>query len=377
MQYDMASSQKHIQDTTPSMANHDEARPGIESYPLVFTGATGEYFRIWIVNVFLTIVTLGVYAAWAKVRTRQYFYANTRLAGQVFSYLGNPTAILKGNLIIGGGVVIYLVVKEFVPMFAGIIGMLLYLALPFLIYKSLRFNARNSAYRNIRLRFLGTLGEAYTTYILYPILIPFTLGTIVPYWEFRRKKYFFNNLAFGTTGAVFNGRPGPFYLAYFMVFLMFIGLIFLIGIFAAGGAALIAFKHMASSAYPRFPKGFFMLILAAYPIILATIFAVQQYLYGKLMNYCWGETRMGKLRFQSTLSVWRLIWIRISSLFAIVFTIGLLVPWVKIRRIKYILENITVVAEGSFDTFTASIEPDEKSAIGDAATDFFDIDIGL
>jgi uncharacterized membrane protein YjgN (DUF898 family) len=86
---------------------------------------------------------------------------------------------------------------------------------------------------------------------------------------------------------------------------------------------------------------------------------------------------MGKLRFQSTLSVWRLIWIRISSLFAIIFTIGLLAPWAKVRRVRYILENITVVAEGSLDTFTASIEPDEKSAIGDAATDFFDIDIGL
>jgi uncharacterized membrane protein YjgN (DUF898 family) len=236
----------------------------------------------------------------------------------------------------------------------------------------------NSAYRNIRLRFLGTLGEAYTTYILYPILIPFTLGTIVPYWEFRRKKYFFNNLAFGTTGAIFGGRPGPFYLAYFMVFLMFIGLMFLIGIFTAGGTALIAFKHMAFSAHPQFPKGFFMLIFfIVYPILLAMIFAIQQYLYGKLMNYCWGETRMGKLRFQSTLSVWRLIWIRISSLFAIIFTIGLLAPWAKVRRVRYILENITVVAEGSLDTFTASIEPDEKSAIGDAATDFFDIDIGL
>ena len=30
-----------------------------------FTGKTGEYFRIWIVNLALTILTLGIYSAWA------------------------------------------------------------------------------------------------------------------------------------------------------------------------------------------------------------------------------------------------------------------------------------------------------------------------
>ena len=38
-------------------------------YPFEFTGSGFEYFRIWIVNVLLTIVTFGIYSAWAKVRT--------------------------------------------------------------------------------------------------------------------------------------------------------------------------------------------------------------------------------------------------------------------------------------------------------------------
>ena len=45
--------------------------------PFSFTGTSAEYFRIWIVNVALTILTLGVYSAWAKVRTEQYFYGHT------------------------------------------------------------------------------------------------------------------------------------------------------------------------------------------------------------------------------------------------------------------------------------------------------------
>lgn len=58
--------------------------------PLHFTGSGGEYFHIWIVNLLLTILTLGVYSAWAKVRRLQYFCRNTRLAGASFDYHGNP-----------------------------------------------------------------------------------------------------------------------------------------------------------------------------------------------------------------------------------------------------------------------------------------------
>ena len=38
---------------------------------LKFTGKAGEYFRIWIVNVCLSVVTLGIYSAWAKVRRKR------------------------------------------------------------------------------------------------------------------------------------------------------------------------------------------------------------------------------------------------------------------------------------------------------------------
>ena len=46
-------------------------------------------------SIALTIVTLGVYSAWAKVRRLQYFYRHTRLAGAGFDYHGDPIAILK------------------------------------------------------------------------------------------------------------------------------------------------------------------------------------------------------------------------------------------------------------------------------------------
>ena len=54
----------------------DTVTPRTEA--IEFSGDGGEYFRIWIVNLALSVVTLGIYSAWAKVRRLRYFYGSTR-----------------------------------------------------------------------------------------------------------------------------------------------------------------------------------------------------------------------------------------------------------------------------------------------------------
>ena len=66
------------------MPASDRSHSPIIDHQIEFEGKGGEYFRIWIVNVLLSIVTLGIYSAWATVRTRRYFYANVKLAGEGF-----------------------------------------------------------------------------------------------------------------------------------------------------------------------------------------------------------------------------------------------------------------------------------------------------
>lgn len=55
----------------------------MQRYTPQFRGTAKEYFKIWIVNVLLSIVTFGIYSAWAAVRTRRYFYGNTVLSEQL------------------------------------------------------------------------------------------------------------------------------------------------------------------------------------------------------------------------------------------------------------------------------------------------------
>ena len=75
------------------------ASPPQVSGEITFTGEGREYFRVWIVNLALSVATLGVYSAWAKVRRLQFFYRHTRLDGASFDFHGQPLAILKGRIV--------------------------------------------------------------------------------------------------------------------------------------------------------------------------------------------------------------------------------------------------------------------------------------
>lgn len=346
---------------------------------LRFSGSAGEYFRIWIINVFLTIVTFGVYAAWAKVRTRRYFYAHTKLEGYPFDYLADPFAILKGNLILGSGLVLYSSSDLFYPGLGTVIAAFIGLIFPFLVYKSLRFYAHNSSYRNIRFNFRGELRDSYFIYLLIPLLIPFTFGLITPYWEYRRKEYFFNNFAFGTSRGVFSGRVAPFYRVYTSAAV--------ISILAGAGGAILFFG-LGANFIPALISGTAslnsgnigqMVIAGAilfYLTIMLLFTTIQQYLFVRLTNYCWHHARLRKIYFKSGLEVRKLVWIRITNIIAIIFSLGLLAPWAKVRRARYILNNLTLVAYCRLNEFRAAVA-EEESALGNAATDFFDFEIGL
>jgi len=362
-------------DSEPSPGDSEESA-GL--FRLQFSGSAGEYFRIWIVNVFLTIITLGIYGAWAKVRTRRYFYAHTKIEGHAFDYLANPVAILKGNLMVGGGFILYSAGDIVHPYVTLAMAVLIALMFPFLIYKSLRFYAHNSAFRNIRFKFGGGLKESYLVYLLIPILAPFTLGLIVPYWMYRRKGYFFNNFAYGDTGSNFSGKAGPFYNIYLVASLAAIIAAACIAalVLGVGIETLSSSMPMMNPAAGNISSFIIIAMAASYATMLVIITLIQQYLFVRLTNYSWHHSKLGAIYFKSDLKVKSLVWIRITNIMAIICSAGLLAPWARVRRTRYILNNLALLSYCSLDEFTAATGG-EEGALGDSATDFFDFEIGL
>ena len=157
--------------------------------PFKFTGSGSEYFRIWIVNLLLTILTLGIYSAWAKVRRLRYFHGNTTLAGSSFEYHGQPLQILKGRLIAVAVLIPYFLVAWFFPPWDALFILLFFVLTPFLIVRSRLFTSRMTSWRNIRFDFVGGYGRAAGVYIGLMLLMIVTFGLIFPYWTWARTTF--------------------------------------------------------------------------------------------------------------------------------------------------------------------------------------------
>lgn len=395
---------RQIQSIQPG---HEEPEP--KRFTLSFTGSGGEYFRIWIVNVALTALTLGIYGAWAKVRTRRYFYANTILDGQPFDYLARPGTILKGYLIVGGVLIVMNLLNNFVPRFGILFSAVAISSVPYLLYKAHRFKAVNSAYRNVRFRFIGDVGGAYVAYVIFPlaalmslmVALPVFLGspggpepgavprgpavglaalsglvfvTAYPYMVFLKRRYFHDNMAYGKTDSSFSGRSGFFYGIYvsavFMALLAVFGGGLLVGMTGKLVTDLFFGKSSLSSGI-----GTIAVALLIYAFFAFLFVFIQQYVFAGTFNYAWKHSQLGFLFFDVSLEAKNLAWIRFTNLVAIIFSLGLLIPWAKVRRVRYILSHTAVLLTGDMDAFEAAIIKDE-GAVGDTAADFFDWDIG-
>jgi len=137
---------------------------------LSFEGNGSEYFKIWIVNVLLTIITVGLYYPWAKVRNRRYFYGNTTLEGRNFEYHATGKQLFVGYIISMVLFIAYVVIQQISPIGSLVLLGILFLAIPWLVWRSFKFSMRMTSFSNVRFSFTGGLGQSYINFLLIPIL---------------------------------------------------------------------------------------------------------------------------------------------------------------------------------------------------------------
>ena len=347
--------------------------PTTQKMPFEFTGNGVEYFRIWIVNVLLTIITFGIYSAWAKVRTKRYFYRNTKVDGSPFEYHARPIQILKGRLLIFAGYVAFIVVNQFQPVIGGIIAIIFALAMPWLIVRSHVFTARNSSWRNIRFDFNEhSMRDAIGTFLIVPILIPFTLGMIIPYLSYRGWRFSVTNSRIGRQPFSFQSvRVGAYYRAFFAI--LFVSVMILIALF--GLAASVGLLSPFFDGGPHDSSIVFLFGIVPF-LIIFFLFLVAVPGYRVITrNISLNGTTLGDHTFESTLKVWTVIWIYVSNAVAIVFSVGLLTPWARVRVSRYLANHLVLNAADDLESFVQA-EQRKASAFGEEATDFLEIDIG-
>lgn len=345
----------------------------------MFTGTTREYFGIWIVNVLLTILTLGIYSAWAKVRRQRYFYGNTRLAGAAFEYHARPVQILVGRIIVLVLIAAYNVALNFVPVVGGLIAVGLIFAIPWFIMRGLRFSARVTSYRNVRFDHTGTYWGAFQAYILGAALIYGTAGVLAPLASQWMWNYTLGRLRYGDRPVVCDPRIERLYRQWWLPAFVLVGgfvalLLAAIAIFVFGATAGTEIENRFGEHAVLVVLG--LIYLGLVPII--GLYLVVGVLYrAGVRNVAFNETVIdGRHALGSSIHRGRYLWITITNLLATIATLGLARPWAAIRMAAYLASVTALDTTGSLDAYLAAVKA-EGAATGAEFMDIEGFDVGF
>ncbi len=379
------------------MENQMQPPDGGKVQEFSFTGKASEYFGIWIVNLFLSIITLGIYTAWAKVRRLRYFYGNTWLDGHNFEYHAKPKQILIGRLIVVGVLIIFNVLAEFYPLWASLLLIPYFLGFPWLLNKAFQFNARMSSYRNVRFGFVGSYGKALWVFIILPLLVPLVFGAliagylatkgmsleqldysdftvlgllgagffisyaaIIPYISKQTNSYIANGMRLGT--AKFGAEIGlrPLYRNLGAALLVLVASLAVLGAIVF---IIASFEYLGT-------LGAGLLQTAAVSIYLALPIAYLVYSAG-VRNIAFNATKIeGGHDLLSGVPRFGYAWIIITNLLVSVVSVGLMIPWAAVRTWRYLADYTAVESISGLDQFVS-----EQEAGGNvAAAEYLDID---
>jgi uncharacterized membrane protein YjgN (DUF898 family) len=313
----------------------------------IFHGSGAEYFRIWLVNILLTLVTLGVYSAWAKVRRMKYFYENTELLGARFGYHADPKKILIGRLLailmVGG----FYLAAYFYPVIEPLGSIIWVAALPVLLSFALYFRLRNTSYRGLKFVFVGTLKQSYqtlwlpltlalfglialalvmnhlapgtmglylgilvfVTYLLFPILV-------MPLFHTQWKRYAHMHSFYGNVPFAFDATVKQYAKAYLGCIFVFLGIMIAFGLLALLVVAGILGKTSAASKSSSVVRNL-PAIFAVIAFLYAVLLTIAPYMKAVFFNLAWGNTQFGSHKFRAALPLWGMVKLAATNLLLI------------------------------------------------------------
>ncbi|MDP2368253.1 YjgN family protein [Rhodoferax sp.] len=388
----------------PIVTNSHASAQRPHHLPIVFTGSGSEYFRIWIVNLLLMIVTLGLYYPWAKVRRLRYFHGNTLVGGEALDFHGDPKKMLKGFLLVGLLLVVYSAAGNFSPT-AGFVAFLIVVAIwPALLKSSMQFRLANTSWRGLRFCFNGSLADVYRAVL--PLFVPgaIILGALAgvadpdkppawygyttiavmllalllaPWLLWNLKQYQHNHYGLASLQTSFRASLGSFYTLQLKIsgvaLLAILTTAALVGI----GFFLLAGDVRYTLDSRSAPAAVLGAMLGGIAGLVAMLVVIKPYATSRLQNLLWSRTGNPSIRFLSHLKFRPLLWLTVKNWLLVILTLGLYWPFAAVALARMRLQAVTVKTRVDLDTLVGQMRQEHREAAGDAAGDLFGVDIGL
>lgn len=307
-------------------------------HQLEFHGTGGAFFLIFLKNVFLTMITLGIYLAWAKTERRQYIWGNTSFHGQNFRYTGTGKELFKGYVIVAGAYAVFVGLPALVNMASetaaailrGAIAIGFVLIAPILIFRSRAFLYSRTAWRSIRFGLAPTSVQYAKTFLSGILLTVVTLGLYYPILGNRLYKIMTDSTRFGS----------------------------------------LEFRYDGSD------REVFWMTVKGWLLTLVTFGIYYFWHSARLSRYRLAHTYVGdQAVLRSELTGVDLYVLMLLNVFGTTLTLGLAFPWITMYSLRRIARRIHV--EGVIDFESIEQRTREEGAVADGFADAFDLDLGF
>lgn len=334
--------------------------PAAVALPLSWAHPAG-LAALSITNFAYRLATLGFYHFWGRTEVRRRVWSAIRLAGEPLQYTGTGGELMVGFMIVLAAVVLPTMLAFVAGMFVfgpespalGLMQIAMYAMFFVLygvgIYRAQRYRLSRTRWRGIRGSVEGSSWRYAWTYVWTALLIPFTLGWIVPWRTNKLQKLLVNDMRFGNRPFRYTAGSRPLYERFLVVWLLAILIFGLAGYFVVR----VAPRSMEQMS-PTATLQIFAVLAAAY---LCYAILAAWYRSG-VLNHFAGSTTFETLSFRAETTAPGLVWLTITN-YAIMLGSGLLVAAIAVPVVAGIVVTLGLQAKVGMPlpSFMAQIAP--------------------
>jgi uncharacterized membrane protein YjgN (DUF898 family) len=369
-----------------TLAQSAAAEPAAGNGRITWVQPPGGFFGLSLLNGLLRILTLGVYHFWGKTEVRQRIWSAVRIDGEPIEYRGSGWELFRGFLIVFFVVLLPLGFITFIaPLLWGArwagrggIESLLWIVLFSLwglgIHRARRYRLSRTRWRGIRAGQGGSSGGFAWTYLWTTLLIPITLGWILPWRAAKLQRALFNDTHFGDKAFAFHGGSGPLYRRFWLVWVS--GVILAVaataGIGAVVGTIMPTGNPSTSGGMKPMTWDRIAAVVAIIFVALLVFAMIRAWYSSRMFNYFASETTYQGARFNLATTVPSLVWLVASNYLIRTLSLTILSPIAEARATRYIIDRLAI--DGDTDWHSVNQNPDALLASGEGLAEAFNVD---
>lgn len=335
-----------------------------------------------VINFLLRLLTIGIYYFWGKTEVRRRIWTAVRLNGEPLTYTGTGGELFLGFLIVFFVVLLPMLLASvgaallLGSAFVGVVQVAFYVIVFFLvgvgIHRAQRYRLSRTSWRGIRFGLEGSSGAYAWTHFWTALLIPLTLGWILPWRTTRLQGLISNGMRFGDRKFQFTATSATLYPRFALAWFGAIGLYLLV--MAVIFLVSVPGVQSAQSSGAMYRPGAHEIAIAVLAFLGAAFLwgIISAWYRAKMINHFAAHTSLEGATLCTSASAGSLVWLTVSNYLLTLLTFGILTPVAQVRSARYLITRTTLQG----DLPLAEIEQRAADSLrrGEGLAQAFDVD---